>query len=61
MPTKKQLQILREAEMEFPETRPDFEPISKELPVFTGEVIGVIKYDPKNKDLKIIVDEKHIQ
>lgn len=58
MPTKKQLQIIRESEMEFPETHPDFEPINKRLPEFTGEVIGVIVFDPENQDLKIIPNEK---
>lgn len=49
---------MREAELEFSEIRRDSEPINKQIPKFTGEIIGTITYDPVNKDLKIIPDEK---
>lgn len=58
MPTERQLSVIWESEMEFPETRPDFVPTG--MPPnrnFSGKVIGHIKYDQVNKDLKIVINE----
>lgn len=58
MPTREQLRLMWEAEMEFPELRADYNPFPlKEFTGFTGERIGEIVYDKKNGDLKIIIDE----
>lgn len=54
MPTTKQLFESIETQMEFPETRHDYEHRPGFTGPFTGALIGHIEVDPETKDLKII-------
>lgn len=54
MPTMKQMEDLWDAEMWMNNEMAKINSQNINLP-FTGEVIGIIQYDPETKDLKIIV------
>ena len=62
MPTREQLSIIWEAEMEFPEIRRDDDPMkpptsSFSRKPFTGQVIGTIAVNPETGELRITPDD----
>ena len=61
MPTREQLLISMESQMEFPETRREDDPLyvppKPFAGEFTGEVIGTISIDPETKDIVITPTE----